>query len=257
MPVDGTIDTTFARWLDDYKLFTVDKRRAETALARLIGALRDCGWDSSPSKTGLASSDTTWSYAASLADHESDDVMNLEAAVDPGESGWSKESEKRLRLALRRAAESQEVDGIQRLFDAARDLPPIAYPRLVWAMWRHREDERVWALAVELLQLSDDLDAWRRLRILPLLWYLPRHVSRLVEPTLIECLASPSPLRPVAARVAAKWIPELALSSLDALTERERLLVQAEIQLSAKSDFRKSRIRKDAVSAGPPVKSFL
>lgn len=257
MPVDASINAKFARWLDDYKVFTADRKQAETALASLVEAIHEYGLHSSPEKTGLASSGATWSYAASLADHEDDGSLNLESAMEPGESGWSNEGEKRLRLALRHAAESQDRGEIRSLVDAALDLPPIAYPRLAWAMWRHREDERVWSLVIDLLQLSDDFDEWRRLRILPLLWYLPRHVSKAVEPTLVECLSSPSPVRLIAARVAAKWNPELAASALSALSERERTLVEMEIRSFASCGSRESGFFDDAVSAGPPIQSFL
>jgi hypothetical protein len=111
-------------------------------------------------------------------------------------------------------------------------------------------------LILELLQPTGELDDWKRLRILPLLWYLPRHIVRETEPFLEQALSTEGPLSLSALRVAAKAHPNLAHAVLNDLPDREQTLVGAELAASA-GRLPVNSAYLSHVLPGPPIHSFL
>lgn len=262
LPVDQTIKSPFARWLDDYRVFTGSHHAATTQLARLTDALEAFGFTVASEKTVAATYGTVNSdYAASLADHAPNEAQPLSQTLhQSGDSvrGW----EKSVRLALRMAADHPRPSDLQVVGENLEHIPTIAYPRLAWLLLRHKDAMSAWDILHELLNLESEMRDWRILRMLPLLWYFPKTVARNASNIVEEAFKKDGPLRLMAVRVAVKQMPSMAQSWLDELSERERLLVALEIESHGRPRSSTLALESDPYSltramAGPPVHSYL
>lgn len=262
LPVDQTIEGPFARWLDDYRVFAQSYRVAADGLARLVEALGRNGFTVAPEKTVIDRYQVVNErYAASLADHTPAETPTLAQTLNkPCTSvrGW----EKTLRLALRTAADHPRTSDLDVLKEHRERIPAIAYPRLAWMLFQHKDNKAAWSLLLELLHSEGELRNWRLLRLLPLLWYLPNDVAREAAGIVEEAIIQDGPLRLLAARVAAKQIPSVADGLLRELSDREQVLVAFELKRPAQASVSRALAKVDAeplrdALAGPPVHSYL
>lgn len=206
MPVDGCLQSRFTRWVDDYRVYSHSEEEAWDAIEALAAGAAQVGLSLNHKKSVVFPSlEAFHDNYVSVVSHS-----DLEATTFPISPEFGIQDERRLRLALRLAAENRDDAWLRYL--ACVDpgiIPASALPRLATLLtvcpWTGASTELVW----NLLSIDDDYANWRALRLAYALWYAPTDaVGSLLKPLRLATERCDG-VRHIAARVFARHAPEV------------------------------------------------
>lgn len=258
VPVDTAVSSPFTRWVDDYHVFCRSDFEATCAEDGVQRAAAQLGLSLSEVKTRVLESKAAVDSANSsaLGLHHSAEITDVANGYRDAPVSWSNDAsaERRLRLALRLAADRRDDSLLSVLIEGGADhIPASALPRLAWllavAPWTDGSTD----LVADLLDIDDHFRQWRAARLGAALWYAPTDVVAILTDTLEELMIESPVAQPILARVLARHRPnrlwDLHDLSTSASWNRAWSLAAAEAGGVRHPDL--------AVWRSPPVLSFL
>ncbi len=251
-PIDDIIGYPFTRWVDDYHVFLNSEQEALSTLASLTTHLQQRGFQVSESKTRIlnGSDFLAQQFTPSTGPHESNSFeVDFDKVSDPSVDLTEQDVERRVRHALRRAAERDDDSILRALAKRPADHIPVSIiPRLAWALAACRWTAVSTQLFDSLVGIGDDFQDWRCTRLASALWYAPKPVAQERLRDLTWLIPRFPPILLVLLRVAVTHAPEQLrhLESSASGPSYERGWELANLEL-----------RGELAVEGPPVRTYL